>query len=92
VFRKSGTFCFQHNFTITSSIFLQPGASELEQGQRLLPNFWGGRAVLPPEVCRCDKTDGDDYLQVEVNSIGLFLLCTKLTKLVDIYDIFAVLV
>jgi len=27
------------------------------------------------------QTDGDDYLQVEVTSIRLFLLCTKLTKL-----------
>ena len=33
------------------------------------------------------QTDGDDYLQVEVTSIRLFLLYTKLTKLVDFYDI-----
>jgi len=33
------------------------------------------------------QTDGDDYLQVEVTSIRLFLLCTKLTKLVDFYDV-----
>jgi len=28
-----------------------------------------------------------DYLQVEVTSIRLFLLCTKLTELVDVYDV-----
>jgi len=33
------------------------------------------------------QTDGDDYLQVEVTSIRLFLLYTKLTKLVDFYVI-----
>ena len=33
------------------------------------------------------QTDGDDYLQVEVTSIRLFLLCIKLTKLVDFYDV-----
>jgi len=45
------------------------------------PNFFGGRgsSALPPSgSCRCD-TDGDDYLQAEVTSIRLFLLCTKLT-------------
>ena len=33
------------------------------------------------------QTDGDDYLQVEVTGIPLFLLCTKLTKLVDFYNV-----
>jgi len=33
------------------------------------------------------QTGGDDYLQVEVSSIRLFLLRTKLTKLVDFYDV-----
>ena len=33
------------------------------------------------------QTDGDDYLQVEVTSIPFFLLYTKLTKLVDFYDV-----
>jgi len=33
------------------------------------------------------QTDGDDYLQVEVTSLCLFLLYTKLTKLVDFYDV-----
>jgi len=36
------------------------------------------------------QTDGDDYLQAEVTSIRSFLLCTKLTKLVDVYDVTAV--
>jgi len=36
------------------------------------------------------QTDGDDYLQVKVTSIRLFLLCTKLTKLVHFYGSFLV--
>ena len=58
-------------------------SEEGEQGQRLpARNFRGGDAVLPtPESLSMWQTDGDDYLQVEVTSIRLFLLCTKLTKL-----------
>jgi len=33
------------------------------------------------------QTVGDDYLQVGVTSVRSFLLCTKLTKLVDFYDV-----
>jgi len=40
-----------------------------------------------PESLSMWQTDDDDYLQVEVTSIRLFLLCTKLTKLVDFYDV-----
>jgi len=47
------------------------------------PNFWGGGAVLPKSSSMW-QTGGDDYLQMEVTSICLFLLCTKLTKLVDV--------
>jgi len=31
--------------------------------------------------------DGDEYLRMEVTSIRLFLLCAKLTKLLDFYDV-----
>ena len=73
-------------------VFLTTRGVGTRAGSAAAPQLLGRESSAPPEVCRCDKTDGDDYLQVEVTSIGLFLLCTKLTKLVDIYDIFAVLV
>ena len=40
-----------------------------------------------PEGFSTWQTDDDDYLQVKVTSIRLFLLCTKVTKLVDLYDV-----
>ena len=51
-----------------------------------------GRRNTGSRVSGCSPNFGagehcTDHLQVEVTSIRLFLLCTKLTKLVDFYDV-----
>ena len=73
----------------TQSTLISGASSEQgEQGQRLLPPTFGVGSSAPPEVCHCDMlNDGDEYLRMEVTSIRLFLLCTKLTKLLDFYDV-----
>jgi len=63
------------------------GASEQgEQGQRPHPQLLGRSSSAPPKVCRCDR------LAVMIINTRLFLLCTKLTKLVDFYDVTGVVV
>ena len=77
-----------YNSTKTFQFCLKfSGASEhREQGQWLLPNFLGGEAVLSRKFV--DVTDSRWWLFTGGSHQHSFVsVCTKLTKLVDFYDV-----
>ena len=75
------------NHITATAVSLISTSSGIRTGSAVAPTTFGVGAQCSPGSLSMWQTVGDDYLQAEVTSIRLFLLCTTLTKLVDFFDV-----